>query len=58
MPPLNDKRAVHGSVTSGRKAYQAPRLCCYGGVGVITQQVAMTTSAMADGGTGQTNKTH
>jgi len=56
MPAPNDNRTVHGSQTSGRRAYQAPQLWCYGDVGAITQQVASTTK-VSDGGQGLTNKT-
>ena len=37
----NDKRTVQSSQAS-RKAYEAPRLSCYGDVGAITQ----TTNVM------------
>jgi hypothetical protein len=59
MPAQNDNRTVHGSATTGRRAYQAPELCCYGDVGAITQAVANTHNALSDGG-GQANmdKTH
>lgn len=41
-----------------KKAYQCPRLLVYGNIHTLTQAVAMTPSAQADSGTGQTNKTH
>jgi len=37
MPAQNDNRTVQGSATSGRKAYESPRLSCYGDVGSLTQ---------------------
>ena len=48
----NDKRTVQSSQAS-RKAYEAPRLCCYGDVGAITQ----TVSNMGPGDSGGKNKT-
>ena len=56
MPPQNDNRTVLRSPANSRKAYQAPKLCCYGDVGAITQAVA-TNTTVADSGMGQTNKT-
>ena len=57
MPAQNDdKRTGQGLATSARKAYQAPRLCCYGDVGDITQAVG-TASKTSDGGMGLANKT-
>lgn len=40
MPAQHDDRTVQGSAPGGRKAYQAPQLCCYGDVGAITQTIA------------------
>lgn len=56
MPAHNENGTVQSSLASGKKAYQAPRLCCYGNVGDITQAVASNTKT-SDGGMGSTNKT-
>lgn len=53
MPEQNNMRTVQGFQASGRKAYEAPRLCCYGDVGTITQ----TVSNMGPGDSGGMNKT-
>ena len=58
MPAPNDDRTVQSSRTGGRKAYQAPKLCCYGDVGAITQNVGNTNKALADGGPHNMDKTH
>ena len=36
MPAHDDNGTVQSSPASGKKAYQAPRLCCFGDVGAIT----------------------
>ena len=51
----NSDRTLQGSHNSGRKAYQAPRLCCYGDVGAITQAAGSMTNP--DGATMGNQKT-
>jgi hypothetical protein len=43
MPTREDSRTVQGLPTNDRRAYQAPRLCCYGDVTVITLKGGMTS---------------
>jgi hypothetical protein len=54
MTAQNDNRTVQGSPAGGRKVYQAPRLCCYGDVGAITQGLGSTTKNDSGSSKGKT----